>query len=115
MGGGEASAEGRDFARFLITDSNGLVRFEREGLNGTPLRVLQIPFLDGDDAPMLVALLDEEPGQAAATPAIGPSATAHVRSLIALLPSGIALVDRDGRFVSMNDAFVRAARINAVA
>ncbi len=114
MGSGESPVEGRDFARFLITDSAGLVRFEREGLAGTPLRVLQIPFLEGDDAPMLVALLDEEPG-AAPTPAIGASATAHVRSLIALLPLGLALVDRDGRFVSMNDAFVRATRVNAAA
>ncbi len=114
MGSAEAAAEGRDFARFLITDSTGLVRFEREGLGGTPLRVLQIPFLDGEDAPMLVALLDEEQG-AMPTPAIGASATAHVRSLIALLPLGMALVDRDGRFVSMNDAFTRAARINPAA
>ncbi|RYY43601.1 MAG: PAS domain-containing protein, partial [Sphingomonadales bacterium] len=114
MGNGEAPAEGRDFARFLITDSSGLVRFEREGLDGTPLRVLQIPFLEGEDTPMLVTLLDEEQG-AAVAPAIGASATAHVRSLIALLPSGLALVDRDGRFVSMNDAFVRATRVNAAA
>ncbi|MES2989379.1 MAG: histidine kinase dimerization/phospho-acceptor domain-containing protein, partial [Pseudomonadota bacterium] len=114
LGNAETPAEGRDFARFLITDSMGLVRFEREGLSGTPLRVLQIPFLDGDDAPMLVTLLDEE-GGAAAAPAIGGSATAHVRSLIALLPSGLALVDRDGRFVSMNDAFVKATRVNAAA
>jgi len=115
LGSAEANPEGRDFARLLITDSAGLVRFEREGLAGTPLRVLQIPFLEGEDAPMLVALLDEEPGKGLASPAIGASATAHVRSLIALLPSGIALVDRDGRFVSMNDAFVRATRINAAA
>ncbi|MCW3849097.1 response regulator [Sphingomonas sp. LB-2] len=115
LGSAEANPEGRDFARLLITDSAGLVRFEREGLTGTPLRVLQIPFLEGEDAPMLVALLDEEPGKGVASPAIGASATAHVRSLIALLPSGIALVDRDGRFVSMNDAFVRATRINAAA
>ncbi|WP_066795600.1 hybrid sensor histidine kinase/response regulator [Sphingomonas soli] len=114
LGNGDQPAEGRDFARLLITDSVGLVRFEREGLTGTPLRVLQIPFLDGDDAPMLVTLLDEEQG-AAAAPAIGGSATAHVRSLIALLPSGLALVDRDGRFVSMNDAFVKATRVNAAA
>ncbi|RYD98096.1 MAG: response regulator, partial [Sphingomonadales bacterium] len=114
LGNGDQPAEGRDFARLLITDSLGLVRFEREGLTGTPLRVLQVPFLDGDDAPMLVTLLDEERG-AAAAPAIGGSATAHVRSLIALLPSGLALVDRDGRFVSMNDAFVKATRVNAAA
>ncbi|UZK66968.1 response regulator [Sphingomonas sp. M1-B02] len=114
MGGPDLAIEGRDFARFLITDSAGLVRFEREGLDGTPLRVLQIPFLDGEDAPLLVALLDEEPSNLP-TPAIGASATAHVRSLIALLPSGMALVDRDGRFVHMNDAFVRATRINPAA
>ncbi|HEX8300494.1 hybrid sensor histidine kinase/response regulator [Sphingomonas sp.] len=113
LGSADTPAEGRDFARFLITDSSGLVRFEREGLGGTPLRVLQIPFLDGEDAPMLVTLLDEE--GAALAPAIGGSASAHVRSLIALLPSGLALVDRDGRFVNMNDAFVRATRVNAAA
>jgi two-component system, cell cycle sensor histidine kinase and response regulator CckA len=114
MGMADAPVEGRDFARFLITDSMGLVRFEREGMEGTALRVLQIPFLDGDDAPMLVALLDEEHAEVPA-PAIGASASAHVRSLIALLPSAMALVDRDGRFVHMNDAFVRAARINPAA
>jgi two-component system, cell cycle sensor histidine kinase and response regulator CckA len=114
MGSADAAAEGRDFARFLIADSLGLVRFEREGLEGNPLRVLQIPFLDGEDAPMLVALLDED-NAALPSPAIGASASAHVRSLIALLPSGLALVDRDGRFVSMNDAFTRAARINPAA
>jgi two-component system cell cycle sensor histidine kinase/response regulator CckA len=110
----ENMIDGRDFARFLITDSAGLVRFEREGLSGTPLRVLQIPFLEADDAPLLVALLDEE-GGAISQPAIGVSATAHVRSLIALLPVGMALVGSDGRFVYMNDAFVRAARVNAAA
>ncbi|MBO9713792.1 response regulator [Sphingomonas sp.] len=112
LGNLDLSAEGRDFARLLVTDSAGRVRFEREGGDGTPLRVLQIPFLEGEDAPMLVALLDEEPANVA-VPAIGGSATAHVRSLISLLPLGMALVDRDGRFVHMNDAFVRTARVNA--
>ncbi len=59
IGNIDSPVEGRDFARFLITDSLGMSASEREGLNGTPLRVLQIPFLDGEDAPMLVALLDE--------------------------------------------------------
>ena len=38
----------------------------------------------------------------------GASAAEHVRSLVALLPLGLALVDRDGRFLQMNDAFGRA-------
>ncbi|WP_337303160.1 hybrid sensor histidine kinase/response regulator [Sphingomonas sp. MMO-176] len=103
--------EGRDFGRLLITDSRGLVRFEREGLDGTPLRVLQIPFLDGLEAPVLVAMLDDED----TAPAIGASASAHVRSLVSLMPFGMALVDREGRFLQMNDAFLRAAQVDAKA
>lgn len=110
MGDERAVIEGRDFTRFLMTDNFGIVRFEREGSSGTPLRVLEIPFVDGENAPMLVALLDEE--LTMPHPAIGDSATAHVRSLISLLPAGIALVGGDGRFVHMNDAFVRAAHVN---
>ncbi len=106
--GGGGVLEGRDFGRLLITDSRGLVRFEREGLDGTPLRILQIPFMDGDDAPMLVALLDDED----TAPAIGASASAHVRSLVSLMPFGMALVDREGRFLQMNDSFLRAAGVD---
>jgi two-component system cell cycle sensor histidine kinase/response regulator CckA len=109
MGHEEGAIAGRDFARFLITDSRGQVRFEREGLAGTTLRVLQIPFLEGEDVPMLVALLDEEENE---TPAIGASITAHVRSLVSLMPFGMALVGDDGRFLQMNDAFVRAALVD---
>ncbi len=106
--GGSHGIEGRDFARLLITDSRGLVRFEREGLDGTPLRVLQIPFMEDEDAPVLVALLDDED----TAPAIGASASAHVRSLVSLMPFGMALVDREGRFLQMNDAFLRAAGVD---
>ncbi|HVF95562.1 MAG TPA: response regulator [Sphingomonas sp.] len=106
--GGDGEIEGRDFGRLLITDSRGLVRFEREGLDGTPLRVLQIPFMEGDHAPVLVALLDDED----TAPAIGASASAHVRSLVSLMPFGMALVDREGRFLQMNDSFVRAASVD---
>ena len=112
MGHDEGPVAGRDFAQFLLTESTGRVRFEREGAGGTPLRVLQIPFLEGDEAPMLVALLDEEDGGA---PATGGSASAHVRSLVSLLPIGLALIDREGRFIQMNDAFARAADVDPAA
>ncbi len=110
LGRDDDDIAGRDFARFLVTDSRGLVRFEREGLSGTPLRVLQIPFVEGDDAPVLVILLDEEEN----APAIGASAAAHVRSLVSMMPFGMALVDRDGRFLQMNDSFLRAAGVTGV-
>ncbi|WP_419809626.1 response regulator [Sphingomonas sp.] len=117
LGGTAPDLTGRDFAHLLITDSRGLVRFEREGLEGTPLRVIQLPVLDGpmpngEDPPLLVALLDEDE---AAQPAIGGSASAHVRSLVSLMPFGMALVDRDGRFLQMNDAFARAAQVDPAA
>ncbi|WBH16394.1 hybrid sensor histidine kinase/response regulator [Sphingomonas radiodurans] len=111
LGPGSASAQGADFARFLITDGRGLIRFEREGLDGNPLRLVQVPFAEGEDAPILVALLDEE--DAPVTAATG--ATGHIRTLVQLMPLGIALVDRDGRFVEMNDAFLRAASVDRAA
>ena len=109
MGHEEGAIAGGDFARFLVTDSRGFVHFEREGLTGTPVRVLQIPFLEGDDAPLLVALIDEEGGHANAG---NGNAAQQVRSLISLLPFGMALVDRDGRFIEMNNAFARAAEVD---
>ncbi len=108
LGDGQDLIEGKDFARFLVTDSRGLVRFAHEGLIGTPLRVLQVPFIEGDDAPVLVMLLDEEEN----APATGASASAHVSNLVSLMPFGMALVDRDGRFIQMNDSFLRAAGVN---
>ena len=108
MGQEDGAIIGRDFARFLITDAQGMARFEREGLTRNPLRVLQIPFLDGEDAPMLVALIDEEEGHAA----IGESASAHIRSLVSLMPFGVALIGGDGRFLQMNAAFARAAAVD---
>ncbi|HVI98740.1 MAG TPA: response regulator [Sphingomonas sp.] len=111
LGHEEGAVTGRDFARFLITDAQGVVRFEREGLAGTPVRVLQIPFLQGDSVPMLVALVDEEN----ATPALGATAAATLGNLVAMMPYGTALVDREGRFLQMNNAFVRAARVDVSA
>ena len=109
MGHEESVMVGRDFAHFLTADNRGQVRFEREGMAANPVRVIQLPFLEGEDSPILVALLDEEDtGQLA----IGANASAHIKSLISLLPVGLALVDRDGRFVQMNNAFARAAQVD---
>jgi two-component system cell cycle sensor histidine kinase/response regulator CckA len=110
--GGAGDLTGQDFGRLLITDSRGMLRFEREGLEGTALRLLPIPFIEGDHAPLLVLLLDQPVEEA--VPIVGGAAT-HVRTLVGLLPIGLALVDRDGRFIQMNDTFVRAAGVDAKA
>lgn len=110
-GGDETALIGRDLARFLATDAEGRLQFEREGLAATPLRLVQLPFLEGDHAPLLVALLDEE----ASVGSAAGGGLAAVEGLIALLPFGLALIDREGRFVRMNAAFQRAAGVDPTA
>ncbi|MGI4731562.1 MAG: response regulator [Janthinobacterium lividum] len=105
-----------DLAELIRADERGQLRFVAER-SGNPLRLIQIPFADdqpdaapAQQAPVLIALLDEE--EAPSQPA---SAAGHVRSLVAMMPVGIALVDREGRFAQMNDAFARAAGVDPAA
>ncbi|MFW2852326.1 response regulator [Sphingomonas sp. TX0543] len=111
LGNGEGGVDGLDFASFLITDSRGLVRFEREGLDGNPLRLVQVPFAENDGGPILIAMLDDEELPVAD----GPTASSYISTLVSLMPVGIALVDREGRFLQMNAAFTRAAGIDPAA
>ncbi|MBB3878615.1 hybrid sensor histidine kinase/response regulator [Sphingomonas pseudosanguinis] len=109
MGGEMMSIVGRDFATFLSPGASGHVQFASETGSDKALRILQVPFVEGEGAPMLVILLDEEPHM---VPPVGANAGSHVRGLVALMPFGIALVDRDGRFIQMNSAFMRAAGVS---
>jgi two-component system, cell cycle sensor histidine kinase and response regulator CckA len=97
--------EGREFVTLLETNGEGAIRFVHEGRTGTPLRLLQIPIEpDSADSPTLIVLLDDEgSGQARDTGNI-----LHIQSLLGILPLGLALADRDGRFLFLNDAFCRA-------
>jgi two-component system cell cycle sensor histidine kinase/response regulator CckA len=100
----ETPIEGREFVDLLETDKNGVLRFVQEGRGATPLRLLQVPVVPGDPkGPTLIILLDEEPDKLAASGAV-----TSIQSLLAKLPLGLALADRDGRFLFLNDAFCRA-------
>ena len=94
---------GEDLARFLAEDQAGMVRFVSEGISASPMRLLQIPLVDDADAPILVAMVDADGG-------LGGGAE-DLEALLMLMPFGIALVDREGRFVQMNQAFARAASV----
>ncbi len=101
----DALVEGRDFVTLLETDAEGAIRFVNEGRAGTPLRLLQIPIeADAPETPTLIIMLDEEGGGTAGK----GQGIAHIQSLLAILPLGLALADRDGRFLFLNDAFCRA-------
>ncbi|WP_033073023.1 hybrid sensor histidine kinase/response regulator [Sphingopyxis sp. MWB1] len=109
LGEGDAAHyAGRDVAAMLRIDEAGGLYFAREGDRATPLRMVQIPLVPGDDhAPLAIALLDEEMG-----PTDRGTAQAYVETLLSLLPFGLAMVDRDGRFLYMNRAFTRAAGVS---
>uniref|UniRef100_UPI0015754AFC response regulator n=1 Tax=Sphingomonas bacterium TaxID=1895847 RepID=UPI0015754AFC len=99
---------GMDMATLLATDADRL-RFAREGSGGRPLRLLPVPLEPGEGATLLV-LLDENE-----VPAVDAKAATHISGLVALLPLGLALVGRDGRFLQINEAFLRAAQVDPAA
>lgn len=112
-GSADANVEGRDFARLMLAEPTGHVRFEREGGGGNPLRLIQLPLGEAADTAIVLALIDEE--DAGFTVGLGDDVAAHVRALVGLLPIGLAMVDRDGRFVHINAAFASATAVNASA
>ncbi|MEQ1510229.1 MAG: ATP-binding protein [Sphingopyxis sp.] len=109
-GSADARVDGRDFAQLLRLDTNGLIRFERERdeARSTPLRIIELPFdVLNPAAPMVLLLIDEDGG--AATRGI---ALNYVESLLTALPLGMAMVDRDGRFLFINAAFTQQAGLD---
>ena len=102
-GAGVETTSGQLFGDFVRMDEKGSVYFEREGRSGLPIRLLHIPLnQNAAEGAALLLAVDEE----GATVDRG-LALAHVEQLLSTLPLGLALVDRDGRFLFANDAFAR--------
>jgi two-component system cell cycle sensor histidine kinase/response regulator CckA len=99
---------GRDFTAFLVQDEDGALHFRHDGDDRDAVRMLHVP-VDGeeafDGASAIMLFDDPSGGEAAATQ---PS---DVYDLLQTLPLGLALVDRDGRFLFLNDAFANAAAV----
>lgn len=101
----DAPIAGRDFVTLLTSASDGTIRFAHEGLTGLPLRLLQIPLdAEREDGDRVIVLIDDEGGSGAGT-------DVPLQMLLSMLPLGLALADRDGRFLYLNDAFIRAASV----
>jgi len=109
----EAAIEGRDFVTMLTSDREGVLRFAEEGPKGNPLRLMQMPLEAGViESPTLIFLIDDDSAQPERF--AGKSGTGrHLQTLLSMLPLGLALTDRDGRFLFVNEAFARAAAIEA--
>jgi two-component system cell cycle sensor histidine kinase/response regulator CckA len=99
-----AKPEGRELTDLVGVTDDGRFHFIREGKEAGCLRLVQVP-IGGESEPILFLLLDEISG------AVGDRG-AHLNALLEILPLGLALADRDGRFVYLNSAFRRAAGVH---
>ncbi|WP_157217257.1 hybrid sensor histidine kinase/response regulator [Flavisphingomonas formosensis] len=105
--GGEGDIAGRSFVDLLHNGEDGRIRLAQEDEDAAPLRLVQVPIDPSrPDGPTLFVILDE--ADAASGEAQGPSAT-NLYALLGMMPLGLALAERDGRFLFINDAFARAA------
>lgn len=107
----DAAIEGTDFAAALRIDKSGFIRFtrERDGEGGTPIRIIEVPIdRQSPTSPLLLFLVDEDGGAAERGAALE-----YVESLLTSLPFGLAMVDRDGRFLFVNAAFLSASGVPA--
>ncbi|MEA3051663.1 MAG: two-component system, cell cycle sensor histidine kinase and response regulator CckA [Sphingomonadales bacterium] len=107
--GGEAEvAPGTPLVDLLVMGEQSQFHFAREGKAGGALRILQVPLADEEGGPSLFLLLDELGG-------VGGEGAHNINALLEILPLGLALADRDGRFVYLNTAFRRAAGLSRTA
>jgi two-component system cell cycle sensor histidine kinase/response regulator CckA len=97
-----------NFSELIEVAEDQQMRLVVEGESGKPLRAVHVsadPHREG--GPGIFMLFDcHDPGAANSS---------NLQALLDVLPIGQALVDRDGRFLTMNQAFRQAARITGSA
>ncbi len=111
-GDGEATLAGQEFVRQLRSDDTDRIYFAREGRKGPPQTLVQIP-LDPDianagSANSLMLLMESGLGIGGPVERTTAAATPQLEALLEALPLGLAMTDRDGRFLFANPAFLRA-------
>ncbi len=112
----QAMVAGREFVSFLRQDEGDRFGWARDGREGVGLTLFYLPLSDPDqpgepdpaNTPSLILLADAGAGLGGSG-GDGSSAAPHLESLLAQLPLGLAMADRDGRLLFANAAFMRAA------
>ncbi|MBA3053656.1 MAG: response regulator [Sphingomonadales bacterium] len=109
---------GMEFVTLLRQDEDDRITWAREGAKGAPQTMYFVPVLDPDAArdpdpdhtPSLMLLIDAGMGIGGGSSGTeGHAAVPHLEALLARLPLGLAMADRDGRLLFANAAFMRAA------
>jgi two-component system cell cycle sensor histidine kinase/response regulator CckA len=103
---------GSDFVGHFESDAQQDIFFAKERGRGLPVRFLHVPIADPDAGepvdpslvPSLFLIIDSQAGLAD-----NQAGEPQIEALLARLPLGLAMVDRDGRFLFTNSAFLRVA------
>ena len=88
----------------LVDSRDEALRLVSEGDRAPPMRLVHVPVDNANDDGAGLMLLIDRVEQAEPD-------SSNVQALLELLPLGLALVDRDGRFLTMNKAFKVAGGI----
>jgi len=107
---------GQSFVSLLRQDEHDQITWARDGLRGAPVTLFYLPVADPDAAvepdydntPSLLLVADHGVGLGGGG-AESSAAVPHLEALLSPLPLGLAMVDRDGRLLFANMAFMRAA------
>jgi two-component system cell cycle sensor histidine kinase/response regulator CckA len=101
--GPQQPRQGTRFAELVEIGEDEKMRVVAEGEAAQPVHAVHVPAdVSGEGGAGTFLLFDASSGGSAAQ-------SSNLQALLDVLPVGLALVDRDGRFLTMNDAFRHAA------
>ena len=100
--------KGAGFTELVTVGEDQQMRLIAEGETARPLRAVLVPVDPQQDGAPATFLLFENQESALA-------GSSNLQTLLDVLPIGLALVDRDGRFLTMNQAFRQAGGIKGAA
>jgi two-component system, cell cycle sensor histidine kinase and response regulator CckA len=93
------------FAELVELGDDGHMRLHAEGEGAEPFRAVHVPAdIQADEGAGTFLMFGGSSGESVAQ-------SSNLQTLLDILPIGLALVDRDGRFLTMNEAFRQAAAI----
>lgn len=112
LGDSPGSVAGTDFVSHFVADAHQDIHFVGDSAGDLPVRFLHVPLSDPDhdgpidpgEVPSLFLVIDSHAGVGD-----GRAGIVQIEALLARLPLGLAMVDRDGRMVFANAAFLRVA------
>ena len=106
-GQGSGSIAGTPLVELIAVTDDGQFHFSSEPKGSAPLRILQVPVIDGADPVTLFLLLDDPSGGGR----LGREESASLNALLDFIPVGLALANVDGRFVYLNKAFRKSSGV----